>query len=419
VIRLFKEERLKASYHRMRDKANTLAKWSGAALGFSIPLSTALDSVLRVFVLAFWILGASYRKKWELIRGNPIAMLSLAMFGLLVLGGFYSNASWSEVFKFLGKYSDLVLLSLLIPLFQDLQTRRNGLRAFFLMMLVTLLLSYLIGFGVIPGGGAFKGLANNAVVFKSHITQSPLVALSAFTFATLGRIAVTPRRRMMWITLAAIAVYNVLFMVQGRTGYVIVGVLFVYFFVEWLGWKGFVVAIVGGTLLFVSAFFLSDVFHARFSRTAAEFSEWRSGQVVFKGVVERIVFYQNSLAIIRDSPVFGVGTGGFAQAYAEKVKNSRFPPTSNPHNEYLLITVQLGLVGLVALLYLFYTQWRLSVDLPGLLERNLARGLVLTVMTTCLFNSSLLDHGEGIFYAWMSALLFAGLKPRGEKSGET
>jgi len=215
VIKALNEQRLKVKYGMMMEKAHTVAKWSGAALGFSIPVSTALDSVLRVFVLAFWVLGASYRKKWELIRGNPVAMLSLGMFGLLVLGGFYSNASWSEVFKFLGKYSDLVLLALLIPLFQDVHMRRNGLRAFFLTMGVTLFLSYLIGFGVLPGGGAFKGLANNAVVFKTHITQSPLVALSAFAFATLGRIAVTPRRRMMWITLAAIAAYNVLFMVQG------------------------------------------------------------------------------------------------------------------------------------------------------------------------------------------------------------
>jgi O-antigen ligase len=101
------------------------------------------------------------------------------------------------------------------------------------------------------------------------------------------------------------------------------------------------------------------------------------------------------------------------------VKNSRVPATSNPHSEYLLIAVQLGLFGLAVLLYLFYTQWRLAVDLPGLLERNLARGLVLTVMTTCLFNSSLLDHGEGIFYAWMSGLLFAGLNSRGQSNRES
>ncbi len=432
MIEAVKEQYSKAEYGLITEKANRVAKWAGTGLGFSIPVSTALDSILGVSVSAFWVLGGSYRKKWELVRANPVAMLSLGMFGLLVLGGFYGDASWGEVFKVLGKYSDLLLLFLLIPLFQDVQMRRNGLAAFFLTMVVVLLLSYLISFGMFPGGGPFKGSEDNSIVFRSYITHNLLVGFSAFAFATLARISGSPHRRMLWIALTIMAVYNVLFMVKGRTGYLVLGVLFVYFFVEWLRWKGFLIAALGGSVIVVCAFFLSDVFHARLSDTAADFHKWRSGQIVTseqiiiskqsviedRGLGLRLAWYEKSLAIIRDFPVFGVGTGGFALAFAEKGRNSRVPPTSNPHNEYLLIAVQLGLVGLGVLLYLFYTQWRLAVNLPGLLERNLARGLVLTVMTTCLFNSSLLDHGEGIFYAWMSGLLFAGLNSRGQNNRE-
>jgi hypothetical protein len=217
----------------LREKANTVAKWAGTGLGFSIPVSTALDSIIGISVAAFWVLGGSYRKKWKLVRANSVAVLSLGMFGLLVLGGFYSDASWGEVLKVLGKYSDLLLLSLLIPLFQDVQMRRNGLAAFFLTMVV-LLLSYLISFGMLSGGGLFKGSEDNGIVFRSHITHNLLVAFSAFAFATLARIAGSPHRRMLWVALAVMAGYNVLFMVKGRTGYLVLGVLFVYFFVEWL-----------------------------------------------------------------------------------------------------------------------------------------------------------------------------------------
>jgi len=238
VIEGVKERCSKAEYGLVTEKANRAAEWAGAGLGFSIPLSTALDSILGVSVASFWVFGAGYRKKWELLRANPVAMLSLGMFGLLVLGGFYSDASWGEIFKVLGKYSDLLLLSLLIPLFQDVQMRRNGLRAFFLTIVVVLLLSYLISFGVLPGYGPFKGYRNDAVVFKSHITHNLLVAFSAFAFATLARIASSPHRRVLWIALAVMAAYNVLFMVKGRTGYVVLGVLVVYFFVDWLRWKG-------------------------------------------------------------------------------------------------------------------------------------------------------------------------------------
>ena len=81
--------------------------------------------------------------------------------------------------------------------------------------------------------------------------------------------------------------------------------------------------------------------------------------------------------------------------------------TRNPHNEYLLITVQVGVAGFALLLYLFYTQWRHAVKLPGLFEQDAARGLVLTIAVTSLFNSPLHDHTEGLFFAFASAMLFA------------
>jgi hypothetical protein len=58
---------------------------------------------------------------------------------------------------------------------------------------------------------------------------------------------------------------------------------------------------------------------------------------------------------------------------------------------------------------LLVSQWRAAPLLASPMERNLARGLVLAMSVGCIFNSFLLDHAEGLFYAWLSGLLFAGL----------
>ncbi len=108
----------------------------------------------------------------------------------------------------------------------------------------------------------------------------------------------------------------------------------------------------------------------------------------------------------------GVGTGGFEAAYAEQVRGSAPLITHNPHNEYLLISVQVGVLGLVLLLYLMYTQWQGSKNLPSLYERQGARGLMVTLAVSCLFNSSLYDHTEGVFFAFMNAIFFSHLKER-------
>ena len=47
---------------------------------------------------------------------------------------------------------------------------------------------------------------------------------------------------------------------------------------------------------------------------------------------------------------------------------------------------------------------------------KLARGLLITIAVGCLLNSLLMDHVEGLFFAWATGLLFAGLNPQAEKN---
>jgi hypothetical protein len=59
----------------------------------------------------------------------------------------------------------------------------------------------------------------------------------------------------------------------------------------------------------------------------------------------------------------------------------------------------------------FCVQWRNAPRLASPLEATLARGLVLTIGIGCMFNALLVDHTEGLLYAWLTALLYAGLRP--------
>jgi len=161
-----------------------------------------------------------------------------------------------------------------------------------------------------------------------------------------------------------------------------------------------------------AAYQVSDRFHDRVARALEEYSTQRP-EVPADGVSAvaiRLEFYRNSLAIIRDHPLTGVGTGGFQQAYAEKVRGSGMTPTSNPHNQYLLLAVQVGIGGVLILLWVLWAQWRGAARLASSLETRLAHGLVLMIAVGCMFNALLIDHTEGLLYAWLTALLHAGLQ---------
>lgn len=74
------------------------------------------------------------------------------------------------------------------------------------------------------------------------------------------------------------------------------------------------------------------------------------------------------------------------------------PFSSNHHKEYLVVAVQLGLVGLAVLLYLFFTQWRLARKLSAEFEQATAQGLVLMILSARIVSSALIDHSKGFLY---------------------
>jgi O-antigen ligase len=282
-------------------------------------------------------------------------------------------------------------------------------RAFALSLALVLALSYLIKLGLVPHNRFIHGDPSHPVVFKEHLTHNILMAFGVFLFTWLAVSAASVRARCGWAILAVLAFVNVTIMVHGATGYLILGGLLLLLGYRRFGWRGLGAAVLGTTLLAGALMAVTNPFQERVNRIANELKEWHADQPAHTSTGWRLEFYRNTLAIIAEHPLIGVGTGGFASAYAEKVQGTGRVATTNPHNEFLLITAQLGLAGLVALLWLFWRQWRLAaVDTS--LEGELARGLVVTMVIGCMLKSLLLDHTEGMLYAWLTGVLYGGLK---------
>jgi O-antigen ligase len=281
-------------------------------------------------------------------------------------------------------------------------------------MLVTLVLSFLLWMGAMPEGGegyAIKGMRNDPTVFKKHITHSVLMAFGVFAFALKAREATRGGTKLLLALVAGLMAFNVLFMVHGRTGQLVLVVLLLYFLVSWIHWRGIVIAAVVGTagasMLYLAP---SSAFHQRVNATIAEITDWQAGKPVTPAN-KRLETWSNSLALIQERPLLGFGTGGFVAAYAKQIEGTQMGPAGHAENQYLHTAAQLGIVGLVALLGLFSFQWYLAGRLTVQTDTNLARGLVLLMAIGFLFNPFLHDHTEALFYAWLSGLLFAGLKP--------
>lgn len=391
--------------------AQRVSRWSAIALGASIPVSTVFDNVLIVAVLMAWALSGQIRETLKIILKNNVLLISAALFLLLALGVSYGEALRREALSTLSKYSDLLYIPVFMMIFREPRTRTLALHALACSLASIIVLSYLIRFGLLPKLPFISGTIDSPTVFKLKLTHNLLVAFGAFLFVWLGHVATHQRLRMFWYGLALLAVLNVTLMVQGATGYLVLGALTLLLGWQYLGWRGIAGAMLAVTVLLATILSVPNPFQERVITVQRELQNWNPGEIAETSTGLRLEFYQNSLAIVARHPLTGVGTGGFPAAYARQVQGTGKVETRNPHNEFLHIATQVGVIGVILLAGLLLSQWQLASRMRSPAERGLARGLVLTMVIGCLFNSLLLDHTEGLFYAWLTGVLYGGLEP--------
>ena len=402
---------IRSGYAALRPGIADVARWCAIALGAALPLSVAADGVLLGAFVLTWLLSGDFAQKGREIRHSPAAVAALGLFLLLALGTLYGPAPMSLALAQLSKYQDLLLVPMLVSLFREHRFRRQAVWAFLGGMSITLALSYLIGLDLFPTG-IFRGTPEDPTVFRLHVTQNFFMAYTAFALACLARGEPNKARRGLLYAAAFLALFNVVFMVQGRTGYLVVGTLLVFFLFERMGWKSVAIGAVALSLIGAVGFLGSTSFRDAINRGFTEYSQWERDRPAENSVGWRLEFYYNTAQLIRERPLIGVGTGGFPLVYAERVKGTGRVNPGHPHNEYLLMTAQLGVFGLMGVLGMLLTQWAVSRRVAPQVDRSLASGLVLAMALGCLFNTLLLDHSEGLFYCWLGGVLFSGFQAR-------
>ena len=118
----------------------------------------------------------------------------------------------------------------------------------------------------------------------------------------------------------------------------------------------------------------------------------------------RLENYWISWALIRKAPLLGYGTGGFNKTYNAATQDYHRQNLNDSENEYLMIWMQSGLVGLGLLLGLLGSLLFVAKRLP-FREAWLAQGLVLWFFTINLFNSFLFAGRDGTMFVLLAAVI--------------
>lgn len=363
----------------------------------SIYLSTALAIILSVLLGLLWLITAQFQLLPQVLKSCPVATWAVLLYLCFIAGLCYGDAPSVEAYSMLRKYRELLFIPLLSCFFTNERYRLLAWKAFIIGSVLTLLISYLMDFGIMD---LFR---HKTYTLKSRITHSIFIAFFMFFCAHK---AFDDRKHMHWFLLLFIfGIYNLFFVVDGRTGQLVFVLLVPLFAVQRLGKK---------ELLFVTAIFaVFLLLYVNFSDKSAR---------IYEGVTEtqdylhhthkitptsmgiRYTFWENSMKLVSEKPWLGHGTGSFGGEYRRLTDTKE--DINNPHNEFLLIAVQFGIFGFVVHSGFLFCQYYCSRRLPDS-EKWLAQGLLLTLFITSLLNSPILDHAEGHWFTVMIALCFA------------
>ena len=388
--------------------AQMAALWLIVLASFSINLRTAFMSVSTGLLLICWLMSGAYKQKFHIAKNNPAVMISLFLLLLYGVGVLYSSADMESARVFFLKYDKLLLIPIVVTTLTNEKFRGYAVNAFLISTIVVLIISYLKLLGIYPHHDEGQGY----IVFKNRIAGSIIISFGMY-WMLLRANYTKGSHRITWIALSLLAAGNVLFLVNGRTGIITLLALAVLFLYQNFGRKSLKYMVGLALVLSLVAY---NTLNNHDSRLLAVKNEilTDSGHVASTSAGLRLEFYKNTMKMISHHPIFGGGTGSFKNEYSKLVdtQNLAESKTTNPHNQYLLTTQEIGLVGLITLIAFWLIPWCISYELDSSEYGKALRGVVITIAVGSPFNSLLLDASEGKFYCIMAGILLSSYNPQ-------
>jgi O-antigen ligase len=325
----------------------------------------------------------------------------------LILGMVWTSADFTEALSFFWKMRAYYIIPILLIIFSLKSTRNYTLLGFGVMSLVTVMISVLSAMFDYP---VFKGIRGDWFIFKTHTYHNFYIAL---TVAGLISIMLTQPMSMVKKAVLAgfgiLAGFDILFLVTGRTGQIAFLSMIALVLLMW-NWRRGLALLALMTLLLV---FVLPRYSASFddgvSSALADLKAYSEGNANTP-VGMRLAWHEGSMKLIMESPLLGHGTGSFKNEY-QKLSSTQTHAVSseNPHNDYLWLSVELGIPGGLLLLgILFAAIWQ-GRDLQAPWKWTLY-ALLLGMGISTLANSFFTDNTTGLAFVVLSCALLNGPK---------
>ena len=382
------------------------------ALAFLMPLTVIGANLIIIIIVLLWLCSGNYKSKYNDIIGSKLMIASIGFYILHLIGMFWTeDLEWG--FHILHKMWYFLLLLPVLYNIVNKEYTKYYIYAFLVAIALTEVISYLIWFEIIEE--IMHAEINNPTPFMSHVSYNPFLAFAIYLVVHEILINKKLSKLMLWSYsfFSVIMVIN-MFITGGRAGQVMFFAMIAILIFQYFEAQRIKALIVSLILIFgvaITAYQTSSLFEKRLDKVIDEIVNYDQESVSLyhrSSTGLRILFARNSWEIIQENPLLGVGTGDFPHEY-KKISiagSPEGPYAENPHNMYILVLVQLGIVGLLSMLSIFYYQIKLSFNSPSRFTQDFRIILPLLFLLIMWSDSYLLGHYTGLLFVFFSSFLY-------------
>ena len=391
-----------------------------AAVALALPIAiVSLAKLLALLGTAVVLVhGWCRREERTGLSQDSITPLILLALLLLALSALWSTGSSDDVLTAFAKHARLILIPVILILARSRRDALIALGVFVGGQIFLLGSTWLLYAGVALPWVMSKeaGICDTCsfAVFSSYLDQSIMSAVLAAVCWHLRSLAPTRYRTALALLVAGLALACVFFIFQGRTGHLVAIALVLLATVWEFPRRLHLRVMLIGLLLLVALAAGSSRMGERFREVGSSMQPLNPTSEHASSPGMRLDLWHRSLQSLAESPWTGSGVGSWNREFRrqegihakETPINEASRQHHNPHQEYLLWGVEMGLPGILLLCALFAALYRDSQELAAP-ERRALQSVLLALLVACLFNCALHDAMIGDFFCITLGLLLA------------
>ena len=378
-------------------------------LAFFAPISIFLTA-LAVFSLAIlWLFDGQFISKWNKIKSSPWMLSLLALLFLYVAGMLWgTNHQFAEwVFQ---KSALLLLLPILYTLNFNQKDIKYSLFAFLSATTLSAFIANLINLGWMNHLFKYSPFFAKNWHYPAFMTYTDHNVFLAFSllinFFLLYNNFSNKKLRIVLIFISILFLLS-LYTENGRSGQLGYILIFISFSILtfWQKKSLIFISILSLVLINLTAYFLSPHFKNRIDSIRVQLSQLEKNKL--NSLNTRYYLFSYSYEKLKEKPVTGYGTGSFVKEFSsisEHATKILAGVHRTPHNNYLFIWIELGLLGLMVLFSIFFFQLKAYKSLNQGYYRMIFPAVFMLIMLT---DTYLQNHNTAVLYCYLSFIFSA------------